>query len=71
MGSLFGSKKVTTPNAPEMSPPVEQATFDPTAEDPASKKKKIQQQGKSSLVIARNTGGVNAGGTSAGAGLSA
>lgn len=67
MGGLFGSKKVSTPAQPEMSPPVEQATFDPTAEDSATKKKKTQQQGKSSLVIARNTGGINtAGGTGTG-----
>lgn len=67
MGGLFSSKKVSTPAPPEMSPPVEQATFDPTAEDSATKKKKTQQQGKSSLVIARNTGGINtAGGTGTG-----
>ena len=67
MGGLFSSKKVSTPAPPEMSPPVGQATFDPTAEDATTKKKKIQQQGKSSLVIARNTGGINtAGGTGTG-----
>lgn len=68
MGGLFGAKKVT-PSAPEISPPVEQATFDPTAEDSATKKKKTKQLGKSSLVIARNTGGINTAGGS-GTGLS-
>lgn len=67
MGGLFSSKKVSTPAPPEMSPPVEQATFDPTAEYATNKKKKIKQQGKSSLVIARNTGSINtAGGTGTG-----
>lgn len=67
MGGLFSSKKVTTPSSPEVSAPVEQATFDPTAEDSATKKKKVQQSGKSSLVIARNTGSINtAGGTGTG-----
>lgn len=68
MGGLFSSQKVSTPAPPAPpAPPVEQATFDPTAEDSANKKKKTQQQGKSSLVIARNTGGINtAGGTGTG-----
>lgn len=69
MGGLFSSKKTATVSNPEVSAPVEQATFEPTAEDSATKKKKTQQSGKSSLVIARNTGSINTAGGS-GTGLS-